>query len=35
MEYAIRIGFKSINNEDEYEALLDGLRVVKDLEVNL
>ncbi|GFZ15860.1 hypothetical protein Acr_25g0002690 [Actinidia rufa] len=31
MEYAIRIGFKTTNNEVEYEALLAGLRVVAEL----
>ena len=31
MEYAIRIGFKTTNNEPEYEALLVGLRVATEL----
>ena len=33
MEYAIRIRFKASNNEAEYEALLTGLRVAIELEV--
>ena len=34
MEYTIRIGFKATNNEVEYEALLDGLRVATELGAN-
>ena len=33
MEYAIRIRFKTTNNETEYEALLTGLRVASELGV--
>ena len=33
MEYAIRIGFKTTNNEAEYETLLAGLRVAIELGV--
>ena len=33
MEYTIRIGFKTTNNEAEYEALLTDLRVANKLEV--
>ena len=33
MEYAIFIGFKTTNNEAEYEALLAGLRVTIELGV--
>ena len=33
MEYAISIGFKATNNEAEYEALLDELRVATKLGV--
>ncbi|XP_057491365.1 uncharacterized protein LOC130777097 [Actinidia eriantha] len=34
MEYALRIGFKAINNEAEYEALLAGLRMATGLGVD-
>ena len=33
MEYAIRVGFKAINNEAEYKALLTELRVAIELGV--
>ncbi|GAV57848.1 hypothetical protein CFOL_v3_01384, partial [Cephalotus follicularis] len=33
LEYALRFGFKSINNEAEWEALIAGLTVEKHLEV--
>ena len=33
MEYAICNGFKATKNEVEYEALLTGLRVTTELEV--
>ena len=31
MEHSFRLGFKTSNNEAEYEALLAGLRVVLNL----
>ncbi|XP_075650226.1 uncharacterized protein LOC142620801 [Castanea sativa] len=31
LEHSFRLGFKASNNEVEYEALLAGLRVIKDL----
>ncbi|GAV56653.1 RVT_3 domain-containing protein [Cephalotus follicularis] len=33
LEYALRFGFKAINNEAEWEALIAGLTIVKHLEV--
>jgi len=38
LEYSFRLGFRASNNEDEYEALLAGLRVVlgmgaRDIEI--
>ncbi|KAM1818376.1 hypothetical protein ACFX11_000177 [Malus domestica] len=33
MKYALRFKFKASNNEAEYEALLAGLRLAKDLGV--
>ena len=33
MEYAILIGFKTTNNEVEYEALLAGFKVTTELEL--
>ena len=33
MEYAIRIGFKTTNNEIDYETFLTGLRVTTELGV--
>ena len=33
LEQAITLGFKASNNEAEYEALLAGLRMAKDLAV--
>ncbi|KAM0981395.1 hypothetical protein ACFX2A_014732 [Malus domestica] len=33
LEQAITLGFKASNNEAEYEALLVGLRMAKDLVV--
>nr|GEX49416.1 hypothetical protein [Tanacetum cinerariifolium] len=31
--YALRFRFKATNNEAEYEALLDGLRIAQDMEI--
>ncbi|GAV64623.1 RVT_3 domain-containing protein [Cephalotus follicularis] len=33
LEYALRFGFKSTNNEAEWEALIVGLTIAKHLEV--
>lgn len=33
MEQSIRFGFETPNNQDEYKALIAGLRLAKDLEV--
>ena len=33
-EYALRFNFKASNNQAEYEALLAGLRVVKELGID-
>ena len=33
-EYALRFNFKTSNNQAEYEALLAGLRVVKELRID-
>ncbi|GAV72557.1 RVT_3 domain-containing protein [Cephalotus follicularis] len=33
LEYALRFKFKATNNEAEWEALIDGLTIVKHLEV--
>ena len=35
MEYTILIGLRSTNNEAEYEALLAGLRIAIELEVEV
>ena len=32
-EYALRFSFKTFNNQAEYEALIAGLRIAKDLKV--
>ena len=32
-EYALRFSFKTSNNQAEYEALIAGLRIAKDLKV--
>ncbi|GJS19530.1 reverse transcriptase domain-containing protein [Tanacetum coccineum] len=31
--YALRFGFKTTNNEAEYEALLAGLRIAQEMEI--
>ena len=31
LEYSLRLSFKAFNNEAEYEALIAGLRAVKEL----
>ena len=33
-EYALRFSFKTFNNQAEYEALIVGLRIAKDLKVD-
>ena len=33
MEYALQFGFRAINNEGEYEALIIGLQLAKELEI--
>jgi len=33
VEQSIRFGFKTLNNQAEYEALIAGLRLAKDLRV--
>ena len=33
-EYALRFSFKTSNNQAEYEALIAGLRIAKDLKVD-
>ena len=33
-EYALRFSFKTSNNQAEYEALIVGLRIAKDLKVD-
>ena len=33
-EYALRFSFKTSNNQAEYEALITGLRIAKDLKVD-
>lgn len=33
MEYTLRFDFMAFNNEDEYKALIVGLRLAKELEV--
>lgn len=32
LEYAIRFGFKATNNEAEYESIVVGLRIARELE---
>ena len=34
MEYALRFEFSTINNGAEYEALIAGLKIAKELEVD-
>ena len=34
MEYVVRLQFQTINNEDKYEALLQGLELAKSLGVD-
>ena len=33
-EYALQFNFKALNNQAEYEALLAGLKIVKELEID-
>ena len=35
LEYAVRLQFQTTNNETEYEALLQGLKLAKSLEADL
>ena len=35
IHYALRFGFQVLNNEAKYEALLEGLRLAKELKVCL
>ena len=35
VEYALRFDFPAINNEIEYEALITGLSIAKELEVQM
>ena len=32
-EYALRFNFKTLNNQAEYEALLAGLKIAKELDI--
>ena len=34
IEYALRFNFKASNNQVKYEALLAGLKMVKELEID-
>ena len=33
-EYALRFNFKASNNQVEYEALLAGLKIIKELDID-
>ena len=33
-EYALRFNFKALNNQVEYEALLAGLKIIKELDID-
>lgn len=33
LDYVVKLGFKASNNVDEYEVLLAGLKLAKEMEV--